>query len=372
MRPTIAQIDAAALRYNIKTLKALSKDMLFVAVKANGYGHGDVTTALACEDAGADFLGVATIEEGIHLRECGIDLPILVIGGTVPGEDYRKLALYELSLTVYTHEQIAYLGNLGEAVNVHLKIDTGMGRIGIRPEKLDEYLSAIASFDLLYLEGISTHLAQADEMTGEAYTQKQLSHFEACVERTLAKGFCPIVHVLNSAGTFAFQNQLHFRDGVRYMNRVGISAYGYSYVNTMPSTLKKVMTLLSQVVYVKTVHKGESVSYGSEFTAQKDTVVATVPIGYADGYKRSYSGGYMLVQGKRAKVLGRVCMDHTMIDVTGIPHVEVGTEVTVMGSDGEQAVWADDLAKLDGTINYEVLTSVSYRVPRVVINEIND
>lgn len=364
MRPTYALVHVKNLEHNIKTLKARCKNLLFVAVKANGYGHDDVIVATACEEAGADFLGVATIDEGIHLRENGIDLPILVIGGTYYLEDYTRLPLYDLSLCVYCKEQLAALSATKGMIKVHLKVDTGMGRLGIPVSQVADYIKAIKECKNIILEGVFTHIAAADEDYGEEYTYMQLEKFKECVQIVKESGERPIIHFAASAATFAYANKFDYDDEFTYMNRMGISAYGYSYVDVSPSVLKPVMEIKSRIVYIKTIQPGECVSYGCEFKAERETVVATVPIGYADGYKRSYKKGYMLVAGQKAPIIGRVCMDHTMIDVTDIDGVELGDIVTCMGRDGKEEIWADDLAKLDGTISYEVLTSVSERVPR--------
>ena len=372
MRPTVAKIDLAAIRSNIKTLKMKSRDLLLVAVKANAYGHGDIAVSLACEDAGADFLGVAMIEEGIHLRESAVDLPILVFGAMLPDEDYLQLSIYEISLAVYRTEQIRKLIELERPFRVHLKIDTGMGRVGIRPEELDDYLDLLAQHPNIILEGVMSHLAVADAPDGRTYTQQQVTIFNRCVDRIFQRGFRPIVHILNSAGTFLYDDLMSNIDGRRYMNRVGISAYGYSYVDIAPSELKKAMQISSSIVHIKTIAPGQCVSYGCEFTANRDTVVATIPMGYADGFKRSYQKGYVLVQGQKAPVIGRVCMDQFMIDVTDIPGTKLGDEVVILGRQGEKSIWADDLADWDDTINYEVLTSISERVRKINVNEITD
>ncbi len=368
MRPTYAAIHVKNLEHNIKTLKAKCKNLLFVAVKANGYGHGDVIVANACEEAGADFLGVATIDEGVRLRENAIDLPILVLGGTYYLEDYSRLPLYDLSICVYCKEQLSALAATKGQIKVHLKIDTGMGRLGIRPEETGDYIKAIQGCKNLVLEGVFTHLAAADEEYGKEYTLKQLDEFSKCVQVVKESGERPIIHFAASAATFAYNNKFPYDDDFTYMNRIGISAYGYSYVNVEPAILKKVMEIKSRIVYLKTIHSGECVSYGCEFEAKRDTVVATVPIGYGDGYKRSYKDAYMIVGGKKAPVIGRVCMDHTMLDVTDIDDVEIGDIVTCMGKDGNEEIWADDLAKLDNTISYEVLTAISERVPHIEVN----
>ncbi|MBQ9625288.1 MAG: alanine racemase, partial [Clostridia bacterium] len=357
MRPTYAAINIKNLEHNIKVLKARCKNLLFVTVKANGYGHGDVIVATACEEAGADFLGVATIDEGIHLRENAIDLPILVLGGTYYLEDYSRLPLYNLSICVYNKEQLAALRAVKGVVKVHLKVDTGMGRLGISPDEVEEYLKAIDECGNLVLEGVYTHIAAADEDYGEEYTMLQFKRFEKCVETVKKSGKRPIIHFAASAATFAYGNRFNYDDEFTYMNRLGIAAYGYSYVDEGPTKLKKVMEIKSRIVHLKTIHKGDCVSYGCEFKAEKDTVVATVPIGYGDGYKRTYRKGYMIVAGQKASIIGRVCMDHTMLDVSHIEGVEVGDIVTCMGKDGDNEIWADDLAEIDGTISYEVLTS---------------
>lgn len=367
MRPTYAAINIKNLEHNIRILKARCKNLLFVTVKANGYGHGAAIVAETCEEAGVDFLGVATIDEAISLRENAIDLPILVLGGTYYKEDYSRLALYDISICVYSKEQLLALSRVKGGIKVHLKIDTGMGRLGIQPEQVEEYLDVISEYSNLTLEGVYTHLAAADEAYGVEYTQNQLKAFNSCVQKVKERGLRPIIHFAASAATFAYSNGYPYDDDMTYMNRMGISAYGYSYVDVEPSELKKVMEIKSQIVHLKKIKPGQCVSYGCEFKAERDTVVATVPIGYGDGYKRSYRDGFMIVNGYKAPIIGRVCMDHTMVDVTDIPDVEVGDTVTCMGKDGKCEIWADTLAKMDGTISYEVLTSIAERLPRVKV-----
>lgn len=367
MRPTYAAINIKNLEHNIKTLKALCKNLLFVTVKANAYGHGSEIVARICEDAGADFLGVAAIDEAIALRENAIDLPILVLGGTYYEEDYSRLSLYDISICVYTMEQISALGQVKGQVKVHLKIDTGMGRLGVFPDELEKYLDAICAQPNLILEGVYTHMAIADEDKGKTYSKDQMANFSDCAFRVKKRGLRPIFHFAASAATFNYSNGYPYDEELVYMNRIGISVYGYSYVDISPSILKKVMEIKSKIVHLKTISPGMCVSYGCEFKAKRNTLVATVPIGYGDGYKRSYKSAYMIVNGKKAPIIGRVCMDHTMIDVTDIVGAKVGDPVTCMGKDGKEEIWADDLAKIDGTISYEVLTSINERVPRVEV-----
>ncbi len=363
---TIALINTQNFIYNLKILKAKAKNKLMITVKANAYGHSDYLISVACEENGVDYLGVATIKEGMDLRSYGIDLPILVIGGTLTN-DYPKLCVYNLDITIYSMEQIHALGNLKSDVNVHLKLDTGMGRIGVDPSEIALYLDEIGKFNNLKLVGISTHLAVADEDEGEEYTKKQLDRFNEAVKVVKERGLRPMLHFANSAATFT--SPTDYDEDFVYMNRVGISAYGYSSVDVGPNPLKKVMEIKSRICGIKTIKKGECVSYGCEFTAKEDTLVALVPIGYGDGYKRSYKKGYMIVNGQKAKILGRVCMDHTMIDISKVKYAEVGDLVTCMGAEGDLSIWADDLARLDDTISYEVLTSFTQRVERLTVEE---
>ena len=368
-RPTVAEIHLPALRNNLRIIRSLlpSSASIFAVVKADAYGHGAVPVARTLREEGVRIFGVATVEEGMELRRGGITEPVVVLGGVDEPQAGEALA-NGISAALFDLGQIPYLSRAaeknGRPFPVHIKIDTGMGRLGILRQFTKSAIEAIGSRKALRVDGVMTHLSSADGSAGadREYTRMQLSAFgeEVPVVRK-AFGEALRAHALNSAGI------LSYREHVFDMVRPGITLYGSLPAEGVGAELgfRPVMRLVTRIVSLKELPDGHPVSYGRQFHCAGKRRIAAVPLGYADGYRRAFSNAAsMWVNGKRVPVAGRVCMDHTMLDVTGVPGVSVGSEVVVMGKGGETA---DDLARLAGTIPYELLTQVGKRIPRRVV-----
>lgn len=365
-RPTRAEIDLAAIRGNCRALRALQPpgSSQLVVVKADAYGHGDVRVARACLEAGADWLGVALVEEGVRLREHGIDAPILVLvePPAAAAEAVVRAGLVPTvcSLDVLDAVDRAARG-AGRSQPVHLAVDTGMHREGVQPREVVEFARAIIARAGCELQGLWTHLAVADEQS-RPETLAQLERFASSCRQLEKEGLRPpLVHVSNSPGLLARAG--HDLD----MVRAGVAVYGLYPAEWLRSVcpLSPAMRLVSRVGSVRRVGRGEGISYGLTYAPDDEANVASVPIGYADGYPRHLSGrGVALVGGKRRPVAGRVTMDQIMLDC-GRDRVEAGDEVVLIGAQGSETVTADDLAELSGTINYEIVTRIGPRVPRV-------
>ncbi|MBP1752032.1 MAG: alr [Geobacteraceae bacterium] len=372
-RPTIAEIDLSALRHNYCELqKTVSgKCGILAVVKADAYGHGFMDISRELDRLGISAFGVAFLAEGIQLRKAGIDRPILLLGGIYPGQE-KKCIGFNISTIVFNIDQARALdqvaGRLYRQARVHLKVDTGMGRLGISHQDAAAFLEEFKGFRNLELEGIVSHFASADELDedGRLFTDRQSEIFADVVAMAESQGLTPrYIHLANSAA--AFSRKLPFCNLVR----PGIALYG-----ALPApdfegkmNLRPVMHLRSRVALLKWIEAGGSVSYARRFVAPRRTLVASVPVGYADGYSRALTNrGEALVRGMRAKVAGTVCMDWIMLDVTDIPDVAVGDEVTLLGCDGAgNCVRAEELAAKAGTIPYEIFCGISKRVPRVYI-----
>ena len=374
-RRSWAEIDLGAAEYNFKQIKAVLKPgvRFCCVVKADAYGHGAVELAKLYESLGADWFAVSNIEEALQLRLSDVSLPILVLGYTPVG-CAELLAKYNISQCMYSYDYAKALSSAAVAakvsVSVHVKFDTGMGRIGFRSkgDEHDELDLALAACGLpgIMVEGAFTHFAVADESdNGEAFTRCQYQNFVAGTKYLEDNGVrIRIKHCANSAAIFDYpEYQLD-------MVRAGVILYGVKpsdAVKNLPA-LKPVMTLRSVISHIKTVYSGESISYGCVFKAERPMRVATIPIGYADGFWRAnYKPPYsLLVNGYDVPILGKVCMDQLMVDVTDA-RCEVGDIVTVFGS--EPGHTADDIASVNGTINYEVLCAVGARVPRAYVRD---
>jgi len=377
-----AEIDLKAIAHNVKQLRRIThpKARLMAVVKANGYGHGAIEVAQCALQNGAATLGVARIEEGIRIREAGIQAPILIFGYTLPDRGVDLLE-YELASCVYTVASARKLSrtaaSLGKKIEVHLKVDTGMGRLGQLPKdfKADHSTAinandieeplAIAGLDGLELEGIFTHFATADS-SDKSYAEKQLHLFINYLKRLRQAGLNPPVrHAANSAALIDMP-QSHFD-----MVRPGIAIYGLypsDEVRKNRVSLKPAMALKARIIHLKKVPAGFKVSYGVTHETQKPTTIATVPVGYADGLSRLLSSrGQMLVHGQRVPIIGRVCMDLTMLDVGGIENVQLGDEVVIFGQQGNETLSVDEMASLLNTINYEIVSTITARVPRVYL-----
>jgi len=372
-RPTIAEIDLKALRYNYNIIRSTipPKTDVLAVVKADAYGHGFMDISRELEQLGVNAFGVAFLAEGIQLRKAGIDKPVLLLGGVYPGQE-RKCIGYNLSTVVFTMEQAQALNNaagkLFRKAQVHLKIDTGMGRLGICYADAPAFLKELRRLPNIALEGVMSHFASADELDepGQHFTRIQAERFVWALSEVRKAGFAPrYVHISNSAATML--KELPSCNLVR----PGIALYG-----AIPSgdfhgklDIKPVMSLKSRVAMLKWVEPGTTISYARRFTAADRSLIASVPVGYADGYPRSLTNkGVALIRGQRARVAGTVCMDWIMLEVTGIEGIAVGDEVLLMGMDAAgNCVHAEELAAAAGTIPYELFCGISKRVPRVYL-----
>jgi alanine racemase len=366
-RPTFCSIDHDALRWNLGQIRQRigSKTKILCMVKANGYGHGAAAVAPILAAGTSDAFGVATLEEGIELRRVGITQPVLVVAGAYADQ---LSDFFTHALTPVVHD-LDGLRDLEQAVRsrratleVHLKIDTGMGRLGLRAADCDSWIGALKNLTALKIAGVFSHFSHAESVEGD-YTQRQLTIFKQVIDQLGAKNIRPpLVHFANSAATITLP-AAYFD-----MVRPGIMLYGVYPSPAMAKqiTLKPVLTWKTRILQLKRVPSGTSISYGQTFVTERESLIATLPIGYADGYARLLSNrGEVLVRGQRAKVAGRVCMDLTMIDVTDIRNVQQGDEVVLLGRQGDAEISADEMAAWANTISYEILTSISARVPRI-------
>ncbi len=366
----VAEIDLDAIGFNIRQIKSrLKKETrLMAVVKADAYGHGAVEASKVCLYNGADCLAVATCDEGVELRQSSIQVPIIILGNTVETQ-LETVISNRLTQTVFCCDTARAISDaavrLGKKAIVHIKIDTGMGRIGFSPcEKSLDEIDSIFNMPNIEVTGIFTHFASADE-SNKDFTLEQYKKFRFMTDSLEKRGHKGLIrHCANSAAILDMPElQLD-------MTRAGIIVYGM-YPSSQVSTeleLKPAMKLKSQISYVKEVEANTSIGYGRTYFTDKKTKVATVPVGYADGYSRKCSNkARVIVGGQYAPVIGNVCMDQLMLDVTHIDNVKIGDSVTIMGKEGELCVSAEELAEIQGTINYEIVCNVGKRVPRVFI-----
>ena len=367
-RPTAAVVDLGALSHNYRELKKRSGDRKVLAVvKAQAYGHGALPVARRLIDLGADMLGVALVEEGKELREAGIQAPVLLMGALFP-EQADEIVRLRLVPVV---QSLALVHALSDAalrrnsvVNVHVKVDTGMGRIGLGPDDVPEFIDAVTRLGGIRVEGLMTHFADAD-LRDKAFASVQMDHFEGLVKALEGRGISvPLRHAANSAAVLDYQRALFT------MVRPGLMLYGYDPLEggSSGADLQPVLSLITRIAFLKRVPAGTPISYGRTFVTKRESRIATIPVGYADGYSRGLSNtGEAIVRGLRAPVAGRVCMDMTMLDVTDVPDVKEDDEVVLIGSQDGESVTADEIARKTGTIPYEVLCGIGARVPRVYI-----
>ena len=368
-RPVWAEINLDNLAHNIKEVRKNTREdaKVTAVVKANGYGHGSTDIAKTFLENGADRLAVAILTEAIELRKAGIKAPILVLGYT-PNTQFDKVLQYDLIQTVYSYEDAKILSKTAsdmdkEAV-IHIKIDTGMSRIGFLPnEDAVEKILEINKLENINIEGMYTHFAKADE-TDKGHAKGQFEKYIKVSDSLKEKGLdIKIKHVSNSAAI------IDLEDYNLDMVRAGIMIYGFypsDEVSKENIKLKPAMNLKARVSHVKTVPKGTGISYGQIFKTERESKIATLPIGYADGFTRLLTGkAEVYVNGKRVKVVGKICMDQCMIDVTEIEDIQVGDEVVIFGYGNEGYPSAEELAEKIGTINYEIVCMVGRRIPRV-------
>ena len=368
IRPTWAEIDLDNLEHNMKEIAKLCKGKEIIAVlKADAYGHGALDVARTLINGGATKLGVAVITEALELRDSGIDTPIVILGYT-PLSFAKELIRNDIEQTVYTYECAAELSkeaqSLNKRVKIHVAVDTGMGRIGFLPtnQGLNE-IEALSKLPNVDIDAIFTHFATADE-ADKSYTLEQMEKFNWFCDALEKRGVnVGKKHIANSAAIIDMPDA--YFDGVR----PGILLYGYypSYeVNREKLDLKRVLTLKANISYVKTLPKGEYISYGRKFYTERESIIATIPIGYADGYSRQMlNKAKVIINGQLAPVVGSICMDQCMVDVTDIGQVKEGDEVILLGEQNGVKFDAEDMAEIIGTISYEVICMISKRVPRV-------
>ncbi len=364
---TTAEVDLEALAYNYRQLRRLASPSvkLLAVVKADAYGHGAIPVAKKLEELSTDFLGVARVEEGIELRNGGITKPVLVLSG-VYQEEVAEVLTYQLTPLVYRGDIAEALsaaaGKRGKKIPLHIKVDTGMGRIGVLAEAAVAFADRVRKLGNVEIEGIASHFSTADE--GDlAFAEEQLERFSRTIEEMKKLDIDPpFRHIANSAALVNFPAS-HFN-----MVRPGIMLYG-SYPSPSLKAkvpLRQVMSWKSRIADLKKLPAGYPVGYGRTFITQRPSLIAAIPVGYADGYHRLFSNrGEVLIKGMRAPVVGRVSMDWTMVDVTAITGVEVGDEVVLMGCQSDQEITPEEMGGWMGTISYEILCSIGRRVPRV-------
>ncbi len=367
-RGTQAFIHRQNFFHNAKWIRSelRSSDFFCAMVKANAYGHGAAKISKWCEEIGFTSLGVVSIEEAIEIRKAGVQLPILLFG--IAYENHEStFQEYNIEVVLSDFNDIESITFAREVtVNCHLHFNTGMNRMGFQPEEADRLFSILKTKPQLRVVGICTHFLQSEDYGKNGFTDKQLEVFDKIMQKQNYERI-PI-HVMNSGAALEERHKYP----AKYPGyRLGISLYGYDPSKDLnyQAQLSPVMEIKSRLVKVLTVTKGDTVSYGASWEAKKTTKVAVVAIGYADGYSRLNSNkAYMLVQGKKCNVIGNVTMDYTMIDVSELKTVFIGEEVVVLGEMGENQVTANDLARWGNTISYEILTSISSRVPRVYVD----
>ncbi|WP_044348839.1 alanine racemase [Dethiosulfatarculus sandiegensis] len=373
MRAAWIEISLSAIKKNVSNLKAKTQDsvMLMGIIKADGYGHGSVQVAKVLREQNVGRFGVATVEEGLELRKNAATEPILILGYTIE-EDYNQAVRYDLTLALYDYGQAQILDQcaraMGKKVKVHIKVDSGMGRLGYQPEEesIKEILK-ITQLKNLEVEGIFSHFAIADSPE-DGYTEIQFKRFSGFLEMLKKAGVAfKTRHIANSAANIYFP-QTHLD-----MVRPGIALYGQypdaALAENPAIELFPAMTIKARLAHVKTVPKGSPLSYGCTFTTTKDTLVGTVPMGYADGIPRALSNqGEVLVKGVRCPIIGRVCMDQFMVDLSALGQAKVNDEIVFMGQSGDDRITADEIAAKVGTINYEIVTGMAGRLTRVYLD----
>lgn len=362
-RPTWAEIDLKNLEYNLSQIKSrvFPGTKILITVKADAYGHGLIPVAKRLSACKVDFFGVASIDEGIKLRDAGIKTPVLILG-LILKKDMAPLFKYNFSTTVCEEELPKALNNmarrLGKRVNVQVKVDTGMGRIGVKHYDAYKLVAKIGKLKHINIEGVFTHFAFAD--LNKEFTFYQIDLFDRLIKRLNKDGIkIPLVHAANSIGLLDYKNS-HFN-----MVRPGLITYGLYPKESLSIKLKPVLSLKTRIVFIKNVSKGIGISYGHDYITKSATRIATLPIGYGDGYPRNLSNkAEVLIAGKRFKMCGKICMDQIMVDLKGAK-AKVADEVVLIGAQGKERITAEELALKSGTIPYEIVCGLGSRIPRV-------
>jgi alanine racemase len=362
---TWVEIDLGAIEDNVRYVRDLSGVEVMAIVKANAYGHGALPVAQAALQSGGTWCGVARIEEALELRGAGLDCPILLLGYT-PAGGMLDAVNHKISMTVWSYEQVEKASAIGiktgASALLHLKVDTGMGRLGIPPQGTLALAEHITNTPGIILEGLFTHFARADELD-KAPSDHQEDIFRTVILKLEEAGLRPpLVHAANSAASLT-RPSAHFN-----LVRFGIAMYGLhpSPACPNPESFRRALNWKAVLSQVKILPAGSGVSYGHEYITQKDERVGTIPVGYADGFRRT-PGNYVLVGGRRAPVIGRVCMDQILVQLDEVPEAQAGDTVVLLGDQGNSRITAEDLAEVWGTINYEVVCAIRARVPRVLV-----
>jgi alanine racemase len=375
LRPTWAEISLDRLRRNFEYVRRLAGPRRVMAVvKADAYGHGAAMVARTLAEAGADWFGVATVEEALELRAAGVEKPILLLGGLYMSDpasliEYRLTPIVSSTARLDTYAECAR--RYGKPIEFHLHVDTGMGRLGIPPDRVKAFIERYRGLQGIVLKGLSTHLASAEDMVA-SQTEDQAARFKEALQQVRTMGVEPEwVHVANSAALVA---GWPFPEN---MVRIGALLYGYCLPLILPPGKKApeppqvepVLTLKSRVVYLKDVPCGTPLGYGAAFHTRRRSRIATVPVGYADGLTRALSNrGHAIVRGCRARIVGNISMDLTLLDVTDVPGVDIGDEVVLLGRADHCSITAQEIADLVGTVPYEILCSIGKRVPRIYVD----
>ena len=372
-RPTWAEINLGNLSFNLKSVrKFIGQDIACMAVvKADAYGHGAIECAKRLEADGVDWFGVALPEEGVELRTAGIKRPILCLGGFWHGQE-NLLLEHDLTPIIYRLESAKWLNEAaeqkGQKANIHVKVDTGMGRMGVRFDEIGEFVEELKTLSNLHVEGVMTHFAAADNPTENDFTAEQIHKLNETVTVFRNNGFTPrYVDMANSPGAIAHP------DSRGNMVRLGGVLYGLG-GDVLPKDIEKpelkpVLSLFTQIAHIKKVPAGNSLGYGRTFTTKRDSLIATIPIGYHDGYPRALSNrGRVMINGIFAPVVGRVSMDCTIVDVTDVLNAKVDDRVVLIGEQNGLSIKAEDLAGETGTISYEITCGIHLRVPKIFVD----
>lgn len=375
MRPTWAEVRLDYIASNYYKVKEFVGDKIQVmaVIKANAYGHGATAIASYLEKypPTPDWFGVALAEEGILLRQAGVKTPILCLGGFWQEDQASECIKYNLVPTIYRFDMLESLAKAARVADCtakfHLKIDSGMGRLGILPSELSDLLNSLQNYPELILDGVMTHLASADEPDKNSFTQNQINTFQNCLSQIKAFGLNPTYqHISNSAGTCSWPQA--------YGNLVRAGGLLYGLTDTLAPNVKlklrPALSLHTRIILLKKVPVGASLGYGNSFFTKRESLIAVLPIGYDDGLMRAYSNkGQVLVRNQIAPIVGRVSMDLTLIDVTDIAQVEIGDKVTIIGETENKSISAEQMAAITGTISYELTCGLSGRVPRIYLDE---
>jgi len=357
------EIDLGAIKHNVKEIIKMTNTEVMAVIKANGYGHGVLEVARAVVDAGATWCGVARMEEALNLRNAGIKAQVMVLGyspaGLIPDAVRNDIhvAIYDLDMAKLYAEQAKKVSG---KLKAHLKVETGMGRLGMPSEQVPDFLSEVHNDDVIQIDGIFTHFARADEPQADSAKQ-QLGKFKLLLTQLRDKGLCPkMVHAANSAAV------INTPEAYFDLVRPGIAIYGLdpSPDTRLPESFKPALTWKAQLISVRDFPPGHGISYGSVYVTSKQERIGVIPVGYGDGYRRE-PGQQVLVRGQLVDVVGRICMDQCMLQLDSVPDAVVGDEVVLLGQQGERTITANDLASRWGTINYEVICGLADRLPRL-------